>query len=223
MKIRYLLFLLPALLFACEGSDQIENRSKDEETVAVETPVVQGEIDGRDTVKVKLQTEFVAFFIQFQSAVFNEDADAFNHFIDSERGVYIIENPGAMPKMTLVKDIRKFKREFQGRSFFTIKDGLQSCKLKEEALPGFNCEGQTGGNSGYTKEGCFAADAEAFRKTEIHKYASLPENELQNIEKTLPLVQKTVVQTSTSYQFHFGQINGKWKVLFIDLRIPCSA
>ncbi|MBK0401675.1 hypothetical protein I5M27_01680 [Adhaeribacter sp. BT258] len=223
MKIRYLFFLLPALLLACEGSDQIENRSQDQESTAAKSPPGHDEIDGRDTIRAKAQSEFVTFFTQFQTAVYNEDADAFNHFMDSERGVYIIENPGAMPKMTLVKDIRNFKRDFQQQSFFTIKDGLQSCKLKEETLPTFNCEGQTGGNTGYSKEGCFVADAEAFRKTEMHKYASLPENELKNIEKTLPLVQKTVVQTATSYQFHFGQINGKWKVLFIDLRIPCSA
>jgi hypothetical protein len=223
MKIRTLLFLLPALLFACDGSDQIENRSKDEEVVTVETPLGHDEIDGRDTVKTKTPSEFATFFTQFQTAVYNEDADAFNHFIDSERGVYIIENPGALPKMTLVKDIRSFKRAFQQQSFFTIKTGLQSCKLKEETLPTFNCEGQTGNNSGYSKEGCFVADADAFRKTDMHRYANLPENELKSIDATLPLVQKTVLQTATSYKFHFGKINGKWKVLFIDLRIPCSA
>lgn len=223
MKIRHLLFLIPPLLFSCEGSDQIENQSSDQETVKIETPVTHDEIDGRDTIKAKPQSEFITVFGQFQSAVYNEDADAFNHFIDPERGVYIIENPGALPRMTLVKDIRNFKREFQGKSFFTIKDRLQTCQPKEEPLPSFNCEGQTAGSTGYSKEGCFVADAEVFRKTEIHKYASLPENELKNIDKTLPLVQKTVLQTSSSYQFHFGQINGKWKILFIDLRIPCSA
>ena len=221
MKLRSALFLLSALLFSCESSDQIENRASDQEAIA--TTPVHDEIDGRDTVKTKTQSEFLKVFSEFQTAVYNEDADALNHFIDPERGLYIIENPGALPRMTLVKDIRNFKREFRNRSFFTIKDGLQTCHLVEESLPAFNCEGQAGGSTGYSKEGCFVADAEAFRKTEIYKYANLAQSEVKNIEKTLLLVQKTVVQTSSSYQFHFGQINGKWKVLFIDLRIPCSA
>src|SRR5688572_10761729 len=56
-------------------------------------------------------TKFNKAFQEFQSAVYNEDAEGVNPFIDPERGVYIIENSGAMPKMTLVKDIRNFKRE----------------------------------------------------------------------------------------------------------------
>ena len=168
-------------------------------------------------------TKFNKAFQEFQSAVYNEDAEGVNQFIDQARGLYIIENPGAMPKMTLVKDIRNFQREFQNRSFFTIKEQLQSCQLKEEELPTFNCEGATAGNTGYSKEGCFAADAAEFRKNEIYKYASLPEQEIKNIETTLPFVQRTVVQTSSSYRFHWGFINNAWKVLFIDLRIPCSA
>lgn len=168
-------------------------------------------------------SKFQKAFQEFQSAVYNEDPEGVNKFIDPQLGVYIIENPGAMPRMTLVKDIRNFQREFQQRPFFTIKDQFKSCQLKEEDLPTFNCDGTTDANTGYSKEGCFAADAAEFRKTEIYKYASLPEQEVKNIKATLPLVQKTVVQTSSSYRFHFGYLNNSWKVLFIDLRIPCSA
>jgi hypothetical protein len=214
MKIRHLLYLLPALLFACHGSDQIENRGTFGEEQTLDKPAT-------DTLSAK--TAFFSFFNDLQSAVYNEDADTFNHFIDQEHGLYIIENPGAMPRMTLVKDISNFKREFQDQSFFTIKIRLQTCQLQEESLPTFNCEGQTAGNSGYSKEGCFVADANAFRETEIYKFAGLSEDEQNHIKKMLPLVQKTVLQTSSSYQFHFGQLNGKWKVLFIDLRVPCSA
>ena len=223
---RLFLYLILLLIFSCD-SPATENQHmvmeaprRDSVLAPIQKPDVNPDEDPERAVYI---SRFNKAFQEFQSAVYNEDAEGVNQFIDTERGVYIIENPGAMPKMTRVTDIRNFKREFQDLSFFTIKDQLQRCQLKEEALPTFNCGGQTDGNTGYNKEGCFAADAAEFRKTEIHKYASLPETELKNIEATLPIVQTTVVQTASSYRFHFGFINNAWKVLFIDLRIPCSA
>lgn len=226
MKFKFIIPLIfGAFFFGCDSSDQIENRSsqpleKDSFLAPIQNP---DEGNGKQSKPIYIST-FEKAFLDFQLAVFNEDAQAVNAFIDPEKGVYIIENPGAMPKMTLVKDIWNFKRTFQDQSFFTIKERLQNCKLKDEPLPTFNCAGENpNNNAGYSKEGCFVADAAVFRKSEYHKYASLPQNEIENIEATLPLVQKTVLQTASSYKFHFGKINGKWRILFIDLMIPCSA
>ena len=218
--------LILSLLSACDSPATenqhmvMEAHKKDSVLAPIQKPDVNVEDNPERAVYI---SKFNKAFQEFQSAVYNEDAEGLNQFIDQDRGLYMIENPGAMPRMTLVKDIRNFQREFQQRSFFTIKEQLKSCQLKEEELPTFNCEGATAGNTGYSKEGCFAADAEEFRQNEIYKYASLPEQEIKNIVASLPIVQKTVVQTSSSYRFHFGFINGAWKVLFIDLRIPCSA
>ena len=220
MKNLFLSGLLLLFIFSCNNDKSAtQNQQPPEDSVLAP-------IQPPDDLKkpAKYISSFEKAFIDFQTVVFNEDAEGVNAFIDPERGLYIIENPGALPKMTLVKDIRNFKREFQGKSFFTIKDFLQTCELKAEPLPAFNCAGETPeNNAGYSKEGCFVADAAEFRKTEIHKYASLPKAEVKNINATLPLVTKTVLQTAGSYRFHFGYINGKWRVLFIDLRIPCSA
>lgn len=224
---RVLFLLLLTLLAACDGSGKknpetntLPREAEDSVLAPIQNPDVNEEEDSAEAIYI---TKFHKAFYDFQTAVFNEDAEGVNRFIDAQRGVYIIENPGALPKMTVVKDIRNFKREFQGHSFFTIKDRLKTCQLKEEPLPTFNCDGTTDGNTGYSKEGCFAADAAEFRKNEIHKYASLPAAEIKNIEATLPLVSKTIVQTSSSYRFHWGYLNHAWKLLFIDLRIPCSA
>jgi hypothetical protein len=224
MKIRCLPLGLLLFLFSCDSSDQIENRSSQPlEADSVLSPL-QGPDDANGKpVKPVYLSRFAKAFFDFQEAVYNEDAEGVNNFIDPGIGLYIIENPGALPKMTLVRDIRDFKRDFKEESFFTIKDRLQSCQLKEESLPAFTCGTETKLSGGYSKEGCFAADDQEFQKNEVYKYASLPDPEVKNIERTLPLVKKTVVQTASSYRFHFGYINGQWKVLFIDLRVPCSA
>src|SRR6478735_5756165 len=70
MKISPFLLLVPALLFSCESSDEIENRSGNQETVTTETPPVLDEIDGRDTIKTKTQSEFSKMFTAFQTAVY---------------------------------------------------------------------------------------------------------------------------------------------------------
>jgi hypothetical protein len=162
-------------------------------------------------------------FSIFRKPFFNEDVQGVNAFIDPDLGVFIIENPGAMPKMTFVKDINGFKREFRGESFFTIKERLQACDLKEESLPSFSCEGENGSGKGYSKEGCFSGEDPQFEKSEIYKYASLQPEELKQAEKMMKLIKTSVLQTSSSYRFHFGYINSQWRLLFIDLRIPCSA
>ncbi len=221
---RIVALFLGCLVSSCDNPLSEKQRLPKSAEDSVLAPIQNPDFNGKDsTVKPIYVSKLTKAFLDFQTAVFNEDADGVNQFIDQEHGVYLIENPGAMPKMTNVKDIRKFKREFQGLSFFSIKDRLKTCQLREEDLPTFNCDGTTDGNTGYSKAGCFAADAEEFRKNEIYKYASLPEAEMKSIEATLPLVTKTIVQTSSSYRFHFGYLNNAWKVLFIDLRIPCSA
>ena len=223
MKIRYLPLLLCFCLFSCESSDQVENRSaQPTEADSVLAPV-QGPDDGTGkVVKPRYISRFAKAFFDFQEAVFNEDADGVNAFIEPEWGVFIIENPGALPKMTLVKDIRNFKRDFRGESFFTIKERLQTCELKEESLPAFTCGGENG-TGGYSKEGCFAGEDPQFRESEIYKYASLPPGELKLAEKMMKQIRTTVVQTSSSYRLHFAYLKGRWRLLFIDLRIPCSA
>ena len=206
------------LISACNPTTE---KDRNPEIITDDTlQVIQEETQKKAPEKDAFQEAFQDFLL----AIKNEDTTGFNQFINAERGLWIIENPGAMPKMTPVKNILEFKREYQDRPFFTINENLDKCNLKEvKTLPKFNCDGVPENEVGFEKQGCFVADAEKFKTSNMHKFASLTPEQEQAIEATLPFLTKTVLHTKSAYKFHFGYINNQWKILFIDLMIPCSA
>lgn len=212
------------LLFSCSRQEKLENKTivfsnnSDSTLSPFQFPDDEPATAGQE----KYISKFHKTFTDFQTAVFNEDAETFNSFIDPERGLYIIENAGEKIQITLVKDIITYKRPFQQQSFFTIKTRLQTCELKEEDLPVLNCGGQHNAIAGYNKEGCFAGPATEFKTSQFYSESNLTAEETKNIEAALSQTQTTVLQTSSSYRFHFGQENSQWKLFFVDLRTPCD-
>lgn len=164
-------------------------------------------------------------FALFMTALQASDTITLNLFIHPDHGLWIIEQPGAMPKMTRMTDIRDFKREYQDRSFFTIRDEVKTCDLREEAWPSFDCAdlNYDEGQSGYSKDGCFVSDPAKLQKSGYWDYASLTDTEIKQIKATLPLLQRSVLHTATSFEFHFGPVDGQWRLLFAKLIYPCSA
>jgi hypothetical protein len=205
-----------------------EERTAENRTIANgidSLEAVQEEPQRQEDKTIADTIAFKEAFGQFFRALQASDTATINQFIHPEYGLWIIEQPGAVPKMTHVTDIRNFKREYQDRSFFTVKDEVKTCDLKEEAWPTFSCadvdyEKKT---SGYSKDGCFVAGPGKFQKRGYWDYASLSESQIQTIRSTLPFVQKSVLHTATSFEFHFGFIGGQWRLLFTKLIYPCSA
>lgn len=167
---------------------------------------------------------FRTFFMRFFRVIQQQDAEQFNQFIHPAHGLYIFEQPGAVPHFTAVRDITQFKRHFQDRPFFSIRQDLEHCDLQQvEALPSLDCQGEEGNPAGYERTGCFLTDGTAFRQNEAYQYAPQPEEEKQQVKEVLPLVEKTVLHTASTHKFHFGYLDGRWYLLFIDLMVPCSA
>ncbi|WP_210488091.1 hypothetical protein [Rufibacter aurantiacus] len=238
MKTRnYALALAIPLLFACGPNEGRKNATTEKERPAPGTQTKeqrqQAEVLAKDTLNavqdevVKKPTpgaspDFKPFFENFRETITQQDAEELNQWIDAERGLYLIETPGAVPQFTHVTDIRNFKRANAGaRPFFSIGETIKDCKLEEvKALPTITCQSE---DNNFARQGCFSADAAAFRKNEAYKYAGLPAQEEQKVHQTQLLVSKTVLHTKSGFRFHFGQINGQWRVLFIDLSVPCSA
>ncbi len=168
------------------------------------------------------EADFASFFRKWAQSIQRENPREFNGYIDPTRGLYLIEAPGAVPHFTHVTDISTFRRMgAQPGMFFTIRETFQECRLEEvQVLPTLTCGGE---NNNFSREGCFVAEATAFRKSDAYQYAGLPPDEQKKIAQTQLLVSRTVLHTGSGFKFHFGQIKGQWRVLFIDLTVPCSA
>lgn len=213
MRYLYFILVLSLLLSACspDGKPDSERRTESLETEQ-EAPLAA-------------DTTFGHAFNQFFSTLQAADTAALNQFLHPTYGLWVIEQPGAVPKMTFVRDISSFRRAFQDRSFLTIKDEVKTCDLQQEPWPTFSCADMDydTGKSGYSKDGCFAADPGRFAKSGYWNYADLPKAQLKQVEATLPLVEQSVLHTATSFEFHFGFIEGRWYLLFAKLIYPCSA
>ncbi|WP_439880315.1 hypothetical protein ACSX1A_14260 [Pontibacter sp. MBLB2868] len=223
---KHLLILFFSLFYLLSCTSETSNSDSSGTTVNSEANTNQG-VTGNsssDTGNTD-STDFEAAFNNFFQALQTGDTAAINTFIHPDFGLWVIEQPGAVPKMTFVTDITDFKREYQNRSFFTIAEEMKACDLQEEAFPTFSCADvdYEAGKSGYSKEGCFVWKPEKFQKSGYWNYASLPMQDIKRIQTTLPRVQKSVLHTNTSFEFHFGYIQGHWRLLFAKLIYPCSA
>ena len=219
-----LLFLLLFYLAGCTSGEEKKVQEIRTETEAIdslnalqEEPVRKAGSSTADTLT------FEVAFQQFFNALQSADTTKLNQFIHPQSGLWVIEQPGAMPKMTRITDIRLFKREYQGRSFFTITEELKSCELLEEPFPAFDCAVMEGGKTGYAKDGCFVWKPEKFKTSGYWNYASLSETEIKQVNASFPNVLSSVLHTQTSFEFHFGYLGGHWRVLFAKIIYPCSA
>jgi hypothetical protein len=217
----YVVFLTTLTSCGQEEKNQATQQSEEPKRLeqVQEEHLRRGNTPGLDTMR--FETAFALFLKALQAS----DTMTINEFIQPDYGVWFIEQPGAMPRMTHVTDIRHFKRGYQDRSFFTVQEEVKSCDLQEEVWPTFDCADMNydAGKTGYSKDGCFVWQPDKFRESGYWDYASLPEAEIRKIKVMLPLVQRSVLHTATSFEFHFGHVDGQWRLLFAKLIYPCSA
>ncbi|WP_299987669.1 hypothetical protein [uncultured Pontibacter sp.] len=218
------LLLLPGIT-SCGSGDSEQSMAEQRADEHQRLEEVQEEHIRRGIVPNQDTMAFPQAFSVFLTSLQASDANVLNQFIHPDHGLWVIEQPGAMPKMTRITDIRDFKREFHDRSFFTVGDEVKTCDLQEEIWPSFDCADMNydKGQSGYSKDGCFVSGPSKFQQSGYWDYASLSDTEIKQIKATLPLVQRSVLHTATSFEFHFGPVDGQWRLLFAKLIHPCSA
>lgn len=128
-----------------------------------------------------------------------------NQFIDPENGLWLIQSPGAVPNMTNTSQVDKN---------FPVDFSI----MKNEELPRVNCDTK----SFWTKEGCFVQQINNFKDEKIWTYCGLKKEDEAKIEKLAQAIALTVINTSLNTRYYFSQINGKWHLVFVDLRRPCA-
>jgi hypothetical protein len=163
---------------------------------------------------------FIPAFKQFTNSILNNDTIEFNKFINEDLGLFIIEQSGAMPWFFKVRKIGSYLSP-ENWSFFNRQ--FESINLKPEVddLPIVDCDYEKD-NSAYNKTGCFVKDTNKLSSEKIWEYTEIDEAMKKEIVKAASLISISVINTF-NYRYYFAQINKNWYLLFIDLRIPCSA
>ncbi len=131
---------------------------------------------------------------------------AVDQYIHPEKGLWLIQSSGAMPGMVNISQVDKnFPVDFS--------------KLRNEEVPTVDCDAK----SFWTKEGCFAQEADLFSDTQIWEHSNLSKEDKDKVVRAAQTIKWTVVNTSLSARYYFSLIDGKWYLAFVDLRAPCQA
>ena len=129
-----------------------------------------------------------------------------NQYIHPKNGLRIINSSGAMPNMTSTSQVDKnFPVDFSA--------------VKEEELPKVNCDSKTF----WTKGGCFSQQVNTFKDEKIWTYCGLSKKDEAKVEETVKTISYTIINTAMNARYYFSQIDGKWYLMFVDLRRPCQA
>ncbi|TYZ10028.1 hypothetical protein FY528_09175 [Hymenobacter lutimineralis] len=131
-----------------------------------------------------------------------------------------------MPLLSRVSRVTAFRREYQQLPLLSIARQLMDCPapVSVAQFPRFDCGAQGEGRSGFAQEGCFAGPGAAFQTLDVWPYATLRGGTAAQGKAAQQRVLRTVLQTNTGFRFHFGRgADGRWRLLYLDLRVPCSA
>lgn len=171
-------------------------------------------------------TTLLAAWQQFDRAIRAHDTLALQRLLDPAVGLWVLEQPGAMPLVTHVTHVRDFHRNYQSLPIFSLADQLMSCStpVAVTQLPKFDCGQQTDSTSGFTRDGCFVSSAADFHRLDVWPYATVQGGTAAAGKAAQARALRTILQTRFSFKFHFAKsADGTWRLVFLDLRIPCSA
>jgi hypothetical protein len=163
---------------------------------------------------------------QFDRAIRAHDTLALQRLLDPKVGLWVLEQPGAMPLVTHVAHVRDFHRNYQNLPLYSLDQQLMTCStpIPVTALPKFDCGMQTDSTSGFTRDGCFVSTAADFHRLDLWPYATVQGGTAAEGKAAQARARRTVLQTRFSFKFHFAKsADGTWRLVFLDLRIPCSA
>ncbi|WP_400192227.1 hypothetical protein [Hymenobacter sp. B81] len=170
-------------------------------------------------------TSLPAAFTRFTDALRQADTTALNGLIEPAHGLWILEQPGALPLLTRVGDIRGFRRENQQRPFFSLAAELMPCLRPEpvDTLPRATCDGRPGNEAGFARLGCLLAPHRDAGLNGIWPHATLRGGTVAQGQAALARISHTVLQTRSGFRFHWARTAQGWRLVLVDLRIPCSA
>lgn len=210
---RQIVWLFCLVLFSC-SSNQI---NKDNQVELVESEIDSISVISEENLREEKNPNetFLIFYKKLTTAVSTKNQEEFNSCINANFGLNIIESHGAMPEMSKIYAIEKFKST--SGNFFEVTFSKIEIEPIFEFLPKVICDVEV-----YDKQGCFAQEVNPLIESQIWNYAGLNEKEIQAIAFLAETINITVINTS-NFTFYFSKIEGKWYLTFLDLRVPCTA
>ncbi|MDB5267794.1 MAG: hypothetical protein JWP58_834 [Hymenobacter sp.] len=173
-------------------------------------------------------TSVAGAWLLLEGALRGHDAAVLNQLIDPEFGLWVLEQPGAVPLVTRVAEVGAFRRSYQGLPLFSLDKQLMTCPQLQplKQLPEADCGLQTKQNAGFAQQGCFTGPATAFRSLDLWASATVKGGTAAQGKAAQGRTGRSVLQTRTGFRFHFAKsagAGGRWRLIFIDLRTPCIA
>jgi hypothetical protein len=210
---RTLLIIGSALLLASCGSDTTESQTKDSLSAkdSVKKAITESLPPDEDFKQFEwIYSSFVA------AATYNVKST--DVFIDPEAGLWVISTNGALPQMVHVNSVRGVL-SYKNDSLIPIDRNAMVCTLKNEEIPKPDCDMP----SLWSKTGCFTNEHNTFKEEKIWEYAGLPDGDAKTVEELAAKIDRVVMNTSLHMKMYFMLKNGSWYLVFLDLRVPCSA
>lgn len=193
-------------LGACNNPSDEQTATQAQDTIATDANELIKEAIAEETDTVLTTAENQAIsektFRQATSRMAQNNHN-FSFTISDNYGVYVITQPGALPKVEHVYqlDLQQF-----------------STAISLEQLPQFSCDHQA-----YDKEGCFGEAVNPLHESQLWNYTNMNEKEKQAVIAQAETIKYTIVDTQHKTTYYFSEIEGEWYLTFVDFRVPCTA
>lgn len=192
--------IVSVCFFACNNVEQQQVVTINEE--AVRDDILVPKEEKIEAIEEQKKDSSETSFNQATARI-AQNVNDFSMIISDNYGVYVITQPGAMPKV-------EHKYQLDLKTF--------SSEIVFEKLPQFSCDTHS-----FDKEGCYAQEINLLHESQLWNYAELNEKEKQAIIAQVETIKYTVVDTQNKITYYFSKIEEQWFLTFVDLRIPCAA
>ncbi|GEM_PF-1765909 len=180
--------------------------------------------------------DFLKFFEKFKTDFNSKNISSLNEYIDPEHGIFVLDNPGAFINCYYFSSFDPVLNSSKETDLYRIKNLKINCEPAEGSLPQYNCESD---KEGWDKDGCYFNNTpEKNFNSRVYGYADDNgnygfegdgnENGVYKIireksERSSDKFKYSFYTTDSNMGLYFGESDGKFFLLMIDLVTPCDA
>jgi len=180
--------------------------------------------------------DFLKMFEKFKTDFNSKNISGLNEYIDPQYGLFVLDNPGAFINGYYFNSFDSILNSSKETDLYRMKNIVIICEPAEGTLPYYSCDG---GKEGWDKEGCYYDNSPEINiKSRV--YGFVDENGTSgfdgdgNTNETYKIIQERLSRSSEQFGhafyatdsnlgLYFGERDGKFYLLMIDMVTPCDA